>query len=130
ESTPVHPVVHVLVDQLGDLVDLRAQVVRVQVRCAVAVVLRPLGGEVQGDLGEVVGDHCAAGDVHDGGHGDPARVVRHPGEVSLLQPFDTQDRVHAAGVQVERPGPCVMGGTGEPHGDRVLQPEQSAHDAR
>ncbi len=94
------------------------------------MVLRPLGGEVQGDLRVVVGDHLSGGHVHDGRDGDAAGVVGEPGEVGVLDPRDAEHRVDAARIKIEGPAPAVVGGSADPHRDRVLQAEQTADDDR
>ena len=128
EPAPVDAVVHVREDHAGHLVDLRAAVRGVQVGRAGPVVGPPLGGHVQGDLGEVVGDDLAGGHVDDRGHGDAAVVAGEPGEVRLLQPFDAEHRVAAARVEVEGPAALVVGRAADAHRQDVLQPEQPAHD--
>src|SRR5690606_41863232 len=65
-----------------DRVDLGAQVLRVEIGRTGPVVRGPLCGQVEGDLRVVVGDEHTAGDVDDGGHADPAGVVRVPSEVN------------------------------------------------
>src|SRR5690606_34383503 len=122
------PVVDVGEDAPVDGVDLRAQVLGVEVGGALAVVVAPLAGEVERHLGVVVGHHLAGGDVDDGGDGDPARVVREAGEVGLLQPLDAEHRVPAVRVEVEGPRALVVRRTGQPEGDDVLQAEQPPHD--
>jgi len=92
------------------------------------VVGPPLGGQVEGDLGVVIGHDLAGGDVHDGGDGDAAVVAGDPGEVGLLQPLDAKDRVAAARVEVERPASRVMDRPGHTHRQHVLQAEQAADD--
>src|SRR5699024_2904225 len=87
-----------------------------------------LGGEVEGDLLEVVGDDGAAGHVDDGRHGDAARIVGEPGEVGLLEPLVAEHGVDSALVEVEGPGALAMGGGGHAHGQGGLEAEQAAGD--
>lgn len=111
EAAPVHAVVDLRVDQAHDGVHLVAQRLRVQDRGACAVEARPLRGEVEGDLREVVRDDGSGGDVHHGGHGDAAGIVGEACEERLLEAFDPQHGVDSAGIQVERPRACVVRGT-------------------
>ena len=97
---------------------------------AVAVVGAPLGRQVEGQLGVVVGHHLARGDVDEGRHGDAARVVRVAGEERLLQPLDAEHRVAATRVEVEGPAALVVGRPADTHREGVLQPQQAAHDDR
>lgn len=90
--------------------------------------LGPFGGEVQGDLGVVVGDHLAGRHVDHGGHGDPARVIREAGQVGVAQPVDAEHRIDLARIEIKGPAQLVMGGPAQPERDDLLQPEQAAHD--
>ena len=128
EAAAVHPVVDLGVDPPVDLVDLGAQVVRVEVGGALAVVVTPLGRQVEGQLREVVGHDDSPGDVDDRRDGDASRVPREALVVRVLDPRDAQHRVDPTGVEVEGPGVGVMGRAADPHGDGVLQPEESSHD--
>ena len=94
------------------------------------MILLPLRGEVFGDLWEVVGHHCAAGDVDHGRNRDSARVVREPGKERLLQALDAQHRVDAAGIEVEGPRPCIVRGPRHADGDDVFKAQQPADDDR
>ena len=130
ESTAVDPVVDVAVHHRIDRVDLVPQRRRVELRGTRSVMSLPLHSQVDGHLGEVVGDDGAGGDVDDGRHGDPPGIVRDAGEVRLLQPLDAEHRVDAAGVQVERPAALVVGRAAEAHRHRILQPEEPPDDDR
>ena len=94
------------------------------------MVVDPLGGEVERHLGEVVGDDRLGRDVDHGRHRDAAGVVGEPGEVGLLQPLVAEHRVDPAGIEVEGPGPHVVGGAAQTHRDGVLQAEQPPDDDR
>lgn len=89
---------------------------------------RPLGGEVQGHLGEVVGDHRTGGHIDHRRNGDALGIVRNALEVGVLQPRDLQHRVDATGVQVKGPAALIVGGTAKAYGDNLFQPEQPPHD--
>ena len=102
----------------------------VQLGCAVAVILRPLGRQVERHLREVVGDHLTGRHVDDRGHRDALRVVRDAGEVRVLQPRDLQHRVDTAGVEVEGPAAFVVRRPAEADGQHVFQAEQATHDDR
>jgi hypothetical protein len=130
EPALVDPVVHVPVDELHHLVHLVAEVLGVQVGRILAVVLAPLGGQVEGDLGVVVGDHLAGLDLDHRRDGDPLRVVGVAGEVGLLQPLDAEHGVAPARVEVEGPAALVVGGPAHAHRQHVLEAEQPAHDDR
>ena len=91
---------------------------------------RPLGGEVQGDLLEVVGDQLTAGDIDDGGDADPAGIARLALVVRLVQEADAEDRVPAVRVEGEAPAAVVLDGVGDGQGERVLQAEQPPGDQR
>ena len=60
----------------------------------------------------------------------PRVVVRVALRIRLLQALDAEHRVAAARVEVERPAALVVGRAGDAQRDRVLQPEQPAHDDR
>jgi len=47
-----------------------------------------------------------------------------------VEPFDSEDRVASAGVEVERPAAGVVGRPGDAHGDDVLETEDAAHEDR
>lgn len=130
EAAPVHAVVDVFEDDVDDLVDLDAQMFGVEVRSPVPVVVDPLGGEVEGHLAELVGDHGAGGDVDDGRDSDSPRIVRVPRQVGVFQARDLQDRVETVGVEVEGPAVRVMGRATQAHRQHRLQTQQSAHDDR
>ncbi len=92
------------------------------------MVRGPLGREVEGDLGEVVGDQFAARDVDDRRHRDPLGVVGEAGEVGILEAGDAEDWVDAVGIEVEGPRPLVVGRPGQAERDRRLEAEQPTHD--
>ena len=90
----------------------------------------PLGGEVERQLGVVVGHQLLAGHLDHRRHGDAAGVAGEPGEVGLLQPLVAQHRVDAARVEVECPAPAVVGRPAQAHRDHLLQAQQPADDDR
>src|SRR5512135_2575850 len=75
EAAPVHAVVNVAEHHVHDLVDFAAQRLRVEVGGARPVVGSPLGGQVEGELGVVIGDNLPGCDLDDGGHGDATVVA-------------------------------------------------------
>ncbi|MNI41130.1 hypothetical protein D3C73_953750 [compost metagenome] len=97
---------------------------RVQLRSAGTVKLCPLSGEVQRDLGEVVGHYRAAGNVHYGRNGDPARVVGEAAEVRFLQSFNAQDGIFALRVHIKSPGSGIVGGAGLAEADDILKSQE------
>ena len=99
-------------------------------RRAGAVVLGPLGRQVDGDLRVVVGDHRLGRDIDDGGHGDALGVVREAGEVGLLEPLVAEHRVSPARIEVEGPAALVVGRATDAHRQDVFESEQPAHDDR
>src|SRR3569833_1435583 len=128
EPRLVDGVVDLPVHVRADRVDLVAMTLGVQAGRARPVVLGPLGGQVERDLREVVGDDLAGRDVHDGRHGDAERVVGVAREERLLEALDLQHRVAAARVEVEGPAPLVVGGPADAHGQHGFQAEQPPHD--
>ena len=90
----------------------------------------PLRGEVQRELLEAVGGHGAGRDVDHRGHGDAVVEVGVGLAVGLAEVLDAQHRVAVVGVEVEAPAALVVQRPGDPHRDRVLQPEQPPHDHR
>ena len=115
EAAPVDAVVDIAEHELGDLVDLVAVGRRIEVGGALAMQGLPLGREVERHLGEVVGDDLAGRDVDQRRHRDPLVVPGVAGEERLLQAFDSEHRITSAGVEVERPAPFVVGGSGDAH---------------
>ena len=113
EAALVDAVVDVGEHDLGDLVDLVAAVLGIEVGGAGSMEGPPLGGQVERDLGVVVGDDLAARDVDDGGDRDAPFVAGEAGEVRLLQPFDAEDRVAPSRIEVERPAAGVMRRSGD-----------------
>ncbi|MNW59773.1 hypothetical protein D3C74_377120 [compost metagenome] len=83
EPGPVDPVVDVEEDLLGDVVDLVAPRLGVQVGRAGAVVGGPLGRQVERDLRVVVRDEQPGRDVDDRRHAHPAVVLGVAREVVL-----------------------------------------------
>jgi hypothetical protein len=130
EPAPVDAVVDVPVDAIHDLVHLVAEVLGIQVRCALAVVPPPLRGQVERQPGDVVGDDLPGRDVHDRGDGDPLVVSRVAGEVGLLEPLDPEHGVPAARVEVEGPAPLVVRRPAYAHAEDVLETEEASHDDR
>ncbi|QGW33453.1 hypothetical protein MAA44156_03270 [Mycobacterium avium subsp. avium] len=130
EAAPVHTVVDFGVHPLVHLIDLGAQPLGVQLGRTVAVVCGPLRRQIQRHLREVVGHHRPGPDVHDGGHRDALGVAGEPLEVGVLQPGNLEDRVDAAGIEIERPAALVVGGAAKANGQNTFQAQQPAHDDR
>ena len=130
EPAPVHAVVHVLVDQVGDVLDLVPQPVRVEIGRTRPVVGGPLGLEVERDLPVVGGHHASGSNVHDGWHGDAAVIAGQRPLVGFPQPVNTEHRVASIRVQIEAPAAPVVLRPADSHGQRRLQAEQSPDDHR
>ena len=130
EAAPVDTVVDVAVDRLAHRLDLVGEGVRVEVRRTLPVELPPLGLEVDGDLLEVVRHDGTCRHVDDRGHRDATGVFGVAREVGVLDARALQHRVEAAGVEVEGPAAPVVRRPADPHRQRVLEPEQPAHDDR
>ena len=108
EPAAVHPVVHGAEVEIRHRVDLLPQRGGVEVRGTAAVQRGPLGGEVGDHGAEVIGHHGLRTDLHQGGDGDPLRIVCVPVQVAVPQPSDAEDRVHRVHVEVEGPGLPVV----------------------
>ena len=130
EPGTVHAVVDVAEDDVIDLVDLRTQLHRVEVRCPVAVQRGPLDLEIDRDLRVVVRDDLPARDLDDRRDGDAAGILGEPREVRLLKALDLEGGVEAAGIEVEGPAALVVSRTGHPETDGLLEAEQATHDRR
>ena len=128
ESALVHTVVHVVKDQVGDLVDLRPKGFGVEVRGSDPVVLDPLTLEIEGDLRVVVRNDLARWHVHNHGHGDATGVVGKPGEIGALNPVDSEHRVDSARIEVEGPAVLIVGGSGQSQRDDPFKTQQPPHD--
>lgn len=126
EPALVDAVVDVVEDPLPDLLDrLR---VGPQVRCAVAVELPPLGGQVPLQQRVLVGDDLARGDLHHRGDGDALGVAGDGLLVGLAQVLDPEHRVDVPRVEVEAPAALVVQRARDAQRYRVLQPEQPPGD--
>ena len=122
------PCVDIPVDELHQLVDLGAVASRIAVQRPVAVAGRPLRREVQRDLRVVVRDHLLGRDVHHRRHGDTSVVAGIAREVPLLQPFEVEDRIAAASIEVERPAALVVHRRAHAHRQHWFEPEEPPHD--
>jgi hypothetical protein len=130
EAALVHAVVDVVEDEVGDLVDLVAQVQRIEVGSVLCMQGRPLRGQVQRDLRVVVGDHAPARGVDDRRHGDPACVRGVGLPVGVGEEPDAEHRVDVALVQREPPTALVADRVDRAERDRALETEEPADDHR
>src|SRR5690606_29927978 len=118
--------VDVVVDPGVQLVDLGAQLLRVEVGRAGGPGAE-LGGHVDGDVGEVVADDPVGHPVPEHRDGDVAAVALLGRVVRLLQQGEAVDRVVAAAL-AEGPAAAVALVVHVREGDDVLQPGELADD--
>jgi hypothetical protein len=130
EAAAVDAVVHIGVHPGAHLVDLVAPLLRVELGRPLAVVGRPLQGQVDGDLREVVGHDLLGGDVDHRRDGDALGVVGVAREERLLQPLVAEHRVPTTRVEVEGPAPFVVRGTAHRHAEHFFEAEQTPYDDR